>query len=148
MDGFPRTLLYLEIPSFFTWNSKSKKWCPRKQGQPQEDGRLKAETLGRIPTMTLNCRQAELYYLRMLLHHVRGATSFNDLKLCDSVVCETFEEACRKLDLLEDDTETDRVMEESASIRFGSELREVFRTILLYATPANPKNFWLKWETP
>ena len=146
VDTFAQTLLYHEIPRFFTWANKTKKWHQRKQGQQHESGRICAETLGRIPTISLNPRQTELYYLRMLLHHVRGAKSFSDLKSNEAGTNETFEAACRQLGLLTDDAEADKAMEESASIRTGSELREVFCTILLYAAPPDPRSFWTKWE--
>ena len=57
------------------WNSqlfhlerKSKKWCLRKQGQPQECRRFKTETLGRIPTFfstveKLSCTIFACYFI-------------------------------------------------------------------------------------
>ena len=136
------------------WNSqlfhlerKSKKWCLRKQGQPQECRRFKTETLGRIPTIFLDSRKAKLYYLRMLLHNVRGQQSFNDLVVEWLGCLWNFSGRKSVEDWVRWRTILKRVMEESASIRFGSELREVFSTILLfYATPSNPKIFWLKWK--
>ena len=84
----------------------------------------------------------EIRYLRMLLHNKPGAVSYEDLRTVDNSVCATFQEACQCLGLLEDDTEIDRAMEEAATIRFGSTLRDTFVTILLYCRPANPQQFW------
>lgn len=78
----------------------------------------------------------------MLLHNKAGTVSYEDLRTVNDHVCSTFKEACHCLGLLEDDTEIDRVMEEAASIRFGSALRDTFVTILLYCKPVNPLMFW------
>ena len=85
--------------------------------------------MGRVPTISVNSRQPELYYLRMLPHHVHGAKSFIDLKV-----------------RVEDDTEADRVMEKIVGVQLDSELFEVVPAILVYATLAKPENFWLKWK--
>ena len=100
------------------------------------------DMLGRIPSITLNPHQAELYYLRMLLHNKAGALSFEDLRTVNGHVCRTFQEACQGLGLLEDDREINKAMEEAASIRVGSAVRDTFVTILLYCRPANPLQFW------
>lgn len=44
--------------------------------------------------------------------------------------------------LLDDDSEIDRVMEEAESVRFGTQLRCVFVTVLLFIRPSNPPAFW------
>ena len=100
------------------------------------------DMLGRIPSITLNPHQAELYYLRMLLHNKAGALSFEDLRTVNGHICISFQEACQTLGLLEDDTEIDKAMEEAASIRFGPALRDTFVTLLIYCRPANPLHFW------
>jgi hypothetical protein len=143
-DPSARHILYPDFPRFFTWNAKDKKWQRRKRGTTyrQESNELVGSTLGRIPTITLSPHQAEVYYLRMLLHNKPGAVSYEDLRTVDKYVCGTFQEACQCLGLLEDDTEIDRAMEEAATIRFGSTLRDTFVTILLYCRPANPQQFW------
>ncbi|CAG8758628.1 24213_t:CDS:2, partial [Dentiscutata erythropus] len=46
----------------------------------------------------------EKYYLQALLSHVKGATSFDDLKTINDYTCSSFKEACSYLDLLQDDT--------------------------------------------
>lgn len=49
--------------------------------------------------------KGELFYMRMLLGHVRGPRSHDDLKTVDGVVCQTYREACFKQGLLRDDAE-------------------------------------------
>ncbi|XP_072025234.1 ATP-dependent DNA helicase pif1-like [Amphiura filiformis] len=98
--------------------------------------------IGRIPVISLNAHQSELYFLRMLLHHQPGATSFADLKTVEDKEHATFQAACLKLGLLEDDTEIDKVMEEAAAHKFGNQLRDVFATILIWIRPADPLAFY------
>jgi hypothetical protein len=142
-DPSARLILYPDFPRFFTWNLKDKKWQRRKRGVYNEaTNEYMGDMLGRIPSITLNPHQAELYYLRMLLHNKAGALSFEDLRTVNGHVCGTFQEACQQLGLLEDDREVDKTMEEAASIRFGPALRNTFVTILLYCRPANPVQFW------
>ena len=145
-DTFAKTLLYHEIPNFFVWDKKNRKWSPRKRRNAAGEGYFKADTLGRIPVVSLSRHQSELYHLRMLLHHIRGPQGFNDLKTVSGKLCESFEAACRQLGLLDDDGEADRAMQEAANIRFGCQLRDFFCAILLYASPPEPVSFWKKWE--
>ena len=74
MDSFAKTLLYADVPKYYTWNNKS--WCRRKQGTDVAGfaGIKEAHVLGRI--YTINPRQGECFYLSLLLHHIRGPQSF------------------------------------------------------------------------
>jgi hypothetical protein len=47
----------------------------------------------------------ELYFLRMLLNHVKGASSFEDLRKVSGVVYPSFQLACKALGMLGDDKE-------------------------------------------
>ncbi|CAG8568872.1 6587_t:CDS:2 [Racocetra fulgida] len=47
--------------------------------------------------------EEERFFLRLLLHHIRGATSFNNLKFVDGYQCDTFKESEQRRGLLEDD---------------------------------------------
>ena len=98
--------------------------------------------IGRIPVINLNARQSELYFLRMLLYHKPGAMCFDDIRRVNGEVQPTYQEACIKMGLLEDDTEIDRVMEEALLVQFRSTLRAVFATVLMFITPSNPLAFW------
>ena len=63
-----------------------------------------ADMLGRIPSITLNPHQAELYYLRMLDHNKAGSLSFEDLRTAKCHICVSFQVACQSLGLLENNT--------------------------------------------
>jgi hypothetical protein len=50
-------------------------------------------------------QQGELYYLRMLLHHIPGATCYEDMRTVNSQVYPTFQAAAEALGLLECDNQ-------------------------------------------
>ena len=128
-----RQILYPDVYRHYTWNKN--KWVRRSRHiQKHVDGLEHdsfSDMLGRIPVINLNAQQSELYFLRMLLYHIPGPRSFEHLRTVDNKVLPTFQAACLKLGILDDDAEIDQIMEEAASVRFGSQLREVFATILI-----------------
>ena len=91
--------------------------------------------------------EGERYYLRMLLTHVRGASSFDDLKTVEGHVCGSFKEACIRLGLLQDDTEWDACLSEASCMRMGQQLRLLFATILIFCQPAAPEVLWNNHKT-
>ena len=90
-EKFVQSLLYVVFDSSKTWN-------PRKQRQSvtDEDNRL-----GRV--YTIHPKQDKCFFVRLLLHTVKGCCSFEDLRTVNGEVKPNFKEACRCLDLLEDD---------------------------------------------
>lgn len=74
------------------------------KGAVNADHMFLADTLGRISTISLNWHQSELYHLRMFLHCKAGATSLEDIRTIGDEVCDSFQAACVKLGLVEDDT--------------------------------------------
>ena len=69
-DAFARTLLYNEVPAFFTFDSKGNKFKRRQRGEPVNghDDVRRSDVVGRVYTVHL--RHAECYFLRLLLHNV------------------------------------------------------------------------------
>ncbi len=132
----------------YTWNKQQKKYRPRilKSGRLNDNDNAKSEKIGRIPVISINCHNKELYFLRMLLHHKRGPTSFQDVRTVDGEVCSNFQEACVKMGLFDDDKEIEKSLEEAATIKFGRHLRELFVTLVLNALPANPRQLWDKFK--
>lgn len=86
-DEFAKTLLYHEVPHYYTWANN--KFSRKKRGQDVvgHPGIKKAAALGRV--YSIHPSQSECFYLRILLHHVRGPTSFQDLKTVDGAIKET-----------------------------------------------------------
>ncbi|CAG8765706.1 10250_t:CDS:2 [Cetraspora pellucida] len=89
----------------------------------------------------------EHYYLRLLLNVVSGATSFPNLRTVNSILYNTFKEACDALGLLQNDKEWDRCLAEAALIQSGSQLRHLFATFLLFCNPIHPETLWEKYFT-
>lgn len=56
--------------------------------------------------------------MRLLLLHVRGATSFKDLRTVEEFVYPTLLEAARALDLIDTDEEWDKCLEEASQYKF------------------------------
>lgn len=80
--------------------------------------------------------------MRLLLLHVRGPISFNDLKTYVDVSHDTFESACRARGLLIDDTEWTRTLNDAAMTASPRQMRELFVTILGNCQPSNPCELW------
>lgn len=91
-----------------------------------------AETIGRVVNVTP--RHGDVFYMRILLHHIPGATSFLNLRTINGVLCDTYQECCRRRGLLMEDNEWELIMQE-ASI---SQIRELFVSFLLFCEPAHP----------
>ena len=124
-----RSILYCDFPQHFTWQKNRWQRRVRKtRGTP--------ETIGRI--YSVHPSQGETFYLRLLLHHQTGATSFETLRTINGRLCETFKEACLALNLLEDDNEWFICLAEAVKIQSPSSMRSLFITILLFCQPAEP----------
>ena len=129
---------YVDFPKQFVW--KDKEWHPRKAA---------FGTIGRVHS--IHPAAGDTFYLRMLLHHdhCMGKSGFEDLRTIDNEVCETYQDTCRLLGLLQDDQEWDNVLTEGAATKLSSALRELFMTILFFSMPSNPvdlfERHFLEW---
>ena len=105
-------LRYVDMPTKFTYNKKEKKWKKRAEGR-------KCDTLGRVDNV--HPAAGDRFYLRMLLNsdHCKGKIGFDDLKTVpgEKEPCKTYQEACQKLGMLQDDHEWEMVLEEATSTR-------------------------------
>ena len=145
-DLFAATLLYSEVPKYYTWNSPSKKFQRRKQGTPVEGyaNVYASDALGRVYTVHPN--NAECYYLRMLLVNVKGPTSFANLRTVDGVQCQTYREACQQLQLLENDEHWETTLAYACVSCCPGQIRTLFAIILTTCSPTNPKDLWEKFK--
>jgi len=84
----------------------------------------------------------EKFYLRLLLLHVKGATSFEDVRTFNGRVCETFKDACEERALLKDDQEWRHTLTEAAAHQTGDQLLNLFGQILVFCNPSNPNQLW------
>ena len=128
-----REVTYTNFPDEFVWDKSKREWKLRVKGHGTMIGRMYAAHPG----------EGERFYLRMLLNHVTGCTSFQDIRtLADGTVCESFKEAARRLGLLEDDTELDQCLAEAAVSVMPPQMRQLFVTILLFSAPTDPLALW------
>ena len=127
------TYTYSEFPKYFVFDQGTRKWRPRKQGGDSIISRL----------YSVSPKDAERFCLRMLLLHVAGPSSFQDLRTVHGQVADTYKEACALLDLLTDDTTWDRTLIEASTFRMPSQLRSLFATICLFCEPSDPLSLWL-----
>ena len=137
-DDFAKTLLYCEVPRYYRWGTSARKWCRRIQGTQVENqpGIKSSETLGRVYTVHLT--NFECFCLRLLLHIVRGPTSFDDLRVVDGQRCCTFKEACSRRGLLEDDAHRKETLEQAAVRQSPVKLRNLFAVMIVSCGLGNP----------
>ena len=83
--------------------------------------------------------QTELFHLRLLLLHVRGATSYEDMRTVDGVLHDSFAAACLALGLIEDDDNWIKALEEATLWMMPQRLRLSFVRILIHCQPIYPE---------
>jgi hypothetical protein len=130
-DG--RLLTYCDFPTKFTWDGQKRNWHPRGGGKK----------IGRV--YYVNPNAGELYYLRMLLMIVKGATSFVDIRTFEEIVYASYKEACAAWGLLGDDLEWYQAFDEAVVWGFGPRLRRLFVTMLIYCGVKNERHFFDKY---
>ena len=141
-DNFARTLLYCDVPKYYTWDASRKVFKRRLQGAavPGYDGVRTTDALGRVYTVHPN--NFECFFLRLLLHTVVGPTSFEVLKTVNGQICSTFREACQLRGLLEDDIQWDATLAEAATTQSPARLRNLFAILLTCCGPSDPNQLW------
>lgn len=123
---------YIEFPEYFTWhtNSNGKYW----------DYRQGSRRIGRIAHISPS--QGEPYYLRLLLHIVKGPTSFAQIRTISGQEYPTFRDACEALGLLGDDREWSNALKDATQWAMPNQLRQLFITILLFCEVTNPRRLF------
>lgn len=125
----------MDFTDAYTWNVSTKKWTKRKK---------KNNTLGRMRFIPPN--DTEDYYLRLLLTHVKGSLSFEDVRTVNNIIYDTYKEAAIAHELIEDDTEFDKCLEEAVEIQTGKQLRDLYSLILIHNTVKDPFALWDKYK--
>ncbi|GFX55068.1 uncharacterized protein LOC104236095 [Trichonephila clavipes] len=145
-DLFAKTLLYSEVPKFYTWNASTKKFQRRKQGKAVEGhtNLYSSDALGRLYTVHPN--NTECFYLRLLLINIRGPISFQDLRTVNGQLCATYRQACQELNLLENDAHWDTALADASNTARPLQIRTLFAIILTTCFPSNPKDLWEKYK--
>jgi PIF1-like helicase/Helitron helicase-like domain at N-terminus/Helicase len=132
---------YAEIPYHYVFDKKEYKdngvktikkcWYKRTQNR---------DIIPRI--YSVPPKDIERFHLRLLLFHVKGAKSFNDIKTFDGITHETFKEAAKVRNLLEDDTEWERCLTEAKNHAMAFEFRSFFAYLLVFNVPNDSRRLW------
>ncbi len=101
-------------------------------------------SIGRVYTTTP--AQGERHYLRMILYHIPGATSWENLRTVNGKQYSTFKETCVALGILNDDAEHKQCLKESVQRDMPAQLRSLFCTILVYCEPFDPGELWIEFK--
>ncbi|XP_050233165.1 uncharacterized protein LOC126681661 [Mercurialis annua] len=129
-DKYAEKLLYREFPEHYTWSGMERIWSKRKN----------KKVIGRVNAA--NPIEGERYYMRILLSHVRGPKSFNDLLTVNGVPYSTFKESAMNRGLLEYDNSASECMKEAVEYQMPKELRRLFATLLVYCDPPSVRQLW------
>ena len=135
-DENAQNYLYTEIPSHYTFNKQTGRWSPRKQGK----------IISRLYSVNVN--DIERYYLRLVLLHVKGAKSFEDLRTYNGILYDTFKETAAAMRLLLDDKEWYRCLEEANHSKMPCQLRQMFAWMCIFNNVANPLELYLSFQQP
>lgn len=130
-----RDIFYPDFPIHHVWDKSTRRWTVRQKGEG---------SIGRLRFVNPNA--GELFYLRMLLYHIAGATSYEDLKKVGGTVHSTFKDAAVARGLCEDDNEWLTCLLEAASFGSSRQLRALFAVILETARPTNYLELWEQLE--
>lgn len=125
-----KKLKYVQMPTMFVWDSANKMYYRRKQ----------RGNIGRV--VNIHPTAGDLYYLRILLNDVKGATSFDYLKTVGGVIHESFKAACYARGLLDGDKEWHDAMDEASQWATSYLLRSLFVLILIYCEVSQPLKLW------
>jgi ATP-dependent DNA helicase PIF1 len=88
--------------------------------------------------------ESERYFLRVLLNHVPGATSWRHFRTVNDVHYHSFRDAACAAGLIEEDDTLDDCLTESSMFQMPSSLRRLFATILVFCEPKNVASLWTK----
>ena len=92
--------------------------------------------------MTTHPDERECYYLQVLLNHVTGATSYEDLRTVDGEILPSFRDAAERRGLIEADNTLDECLTEAELFQMPSSLRRLFATILVFCEPSDVRGLW------
>jgi hypothetical protein len=134
-DEEAREMLYVNFVERFTYHIKARPryWAARRSGFGKIIGRM----------YTVSPKDIEKFHLRILLMHVPGATSFEDIRTFEGEVFPTFQAAARARGLLQDDTEWSAAMTEAAVFQPASSLRKLFCILIAFSNVSDPFQLWL-----
>ncbi|XP_076055175.1 uncharacterized protein LOC143033569 [Oratosquilla oratoria] len=132
-DVFARTLLCTEVPTYYVFCKKSSVWTERSRG---------SISIGRM--QTTNSKNAERFYLRLMLSHVRGSKSFSDIWTVEGVEYATYREVVKAMGLMKDKDHWEKTLMEIVNhTNNGKDLRSTYATMLVFCDLEDQSEVWL-----
>ncbi|XP_046744302.1 uncharacterized protein LOC124410178 [Diprion similis] len=92
-------------------------------------------------------KETERYFLRMLLSHIRGAQSFQDVRTNGGIMYPTDFEAAVARKLVTDDEEWDKCLSEASSLKFPTDMCRLFAYICVFSMPINARQLFEKYKS-
>ena len=83
---------------------------------------------------------------RLLLHHVRGPSSFEELRTVNNEIFPLFKDAYRERGLLHDDAQWLQTMEDAERTQLPNAMRDLFVVLLTSSELNNPKDIWERFK--
>ncbi|XP_076066135.1 uncharacterized protein LOC143039777 [Oratosquilla oratoria] len=131
-NEFAAGLYYNQLPNHFVFNNTSSVW---------EERKTTASSLGRIRAVTN--KTVELFYLRLLLTHVIGPTSYEDLRTFEGVIYPTYREAVKAMGLLNDkETWKKTILEIINHTNDRNQLRATYASMLVFSELEDQSGIW------
>ena len=133
-----KDVTYHDMPEHYTYNVVKGKhiWSLRTQEN-------RFPTIGRMYQVTPSGKNAELYYLRVLLTKRKGIESFEEIRTVEGVVYSTFKEAAVAMNFLREDTEWRICLDDYCFTTTNIQmLRETFVIMIFYNNAENPNKLW------
>ena len=135
-DPTARAFLYTDIVHLYKWDDRQHCWVRRQR-----------RLFGPIARMySVSPREGEKFFIRVLLNHVRGPQSFQDLRTVNGHVYDTFQEACVAMGLVADDNIWVQTLQDAAQYRMPKGLRSTFSYILLFGEVGQPRELWNRFQ--
>ncbi|XP_058789100.1 uncharacterized protein LOC131663051 [Phymastichus coffea] len=136
-----RQYYYTQIPGFFVYEKKKVNGIYESKWKTRQNH---FNTIGRM--FSVSPAQLELFQLRLLLLHIKGATSFQYLRTVNNIIYPTFTAACLALGLIENDNEWDIALSEGVKWMMPQRFRFLFARILIHCQPVLPEKLWETYQ--
>lgn len=132
-DPEARNITYVDIPNYYAYSNSTKRWTKRHGN---------TFSLGRIDLINPN---NDLYFLRIILHHIPGFQSFPDILTVRNIQFASFQQAALAHGLCQDLQEYRYALREASDFLLPSSLRALFTMILVHINPPRPEQLWTEF---
>ena len=140
-DEAARSLRYAEIPEHYRWMKQTGTWLPR--SKTAQGARAAERVIGRIHGAQPS--EGDRFYLYMMLLHLPGITSDEELRTVNGTLY-SYREAAERRGLLTGDMEYEFALQEAAELRSPPQLRTLFAHLLLHCEGVRGADLWERFK--